>query len=132
MSAPAPDADAIWHRALDFPEEAVLAGDRALAAVLFAHGVVMNGGVLNFVEEYDVAEVDAAEVGYQWLGIDPVAELLVEVRAEVMRVGGPRNPGRLERKADKAYVKVISDDADLESYFLRRLAERPDDFAPSS
>lgn len=124
------DPDDIWQRALDLPDEAELPGDTALAAVLLAHGSIMNGGVLNFVEEYDVTEVDAAVAGYRWLGIDPIAELLVEVREKVARVGGPKHPGKLERRSDKAYAKVIDDDSDLEDYFRRAFAERPDDFAP--
>ena len=44
-------ATQIWNRALaDYGLAGPALGDRALAAMLLAHGLVMNGGVLHAVE----------------------------------------------------------------------------------
>ncbi|WP_235738656.1 hypothetical protein [Nocardioides alcanivorans] len=59
-----------------------------------------------------------------------VAELLGRVRQKVQRPGGPKKPGRLERRSDRAYAECIDEDGDLLRYLRHRLAERQEDFAP--
>jgi hypothetical protein len=71
-------AHQVWNRAChDWRLKNRAPGDRALAAVLLAHGCVMNGGVLHAVEEcLDQAQLDAAMSGYTYFGLAAVAEIL--------------------------------------------------------
>jgi hypothetical protein len=89
-------ATTIWNRALtDYRGPSPAAGDDALAAMLHAHGLVMNGGVLHAVEVMSEAQLAAAKSGYRFLGLDPVADLLA--RAKRLLDKGTAEPAELER-----------------------------------
>ncbi len=126
------EADDIWDRALNVGEvsELTYPGDIAMARVLLAHGSVMNGGVLNYVEEYDATEVADAEAAYRWLGAGGVGDLIDRVRAKVATGLGLKQLETLERTADDAYGEVIGDDEALLDLLRVRLADFPDAFAP--
>ena len=57
------EADQIWNRACNPFALLDEAGDRALRAVLFVHGQVMNGGVGSAVEYRSPDEIEAAIAG---------------------------------------------------------------------
>ena len=63
-------ADAIWNRAaLEQGGPNPKPGDVALAALILAHGLVMNGGVHHAVACLTEDEIDAAVAGFSYLGI---------------------------------------------------------------
>ena len=70
----------IWNRACGDDPLRALPGDRALADVLYAHGLAMNGGVLYAVECMTVEEQCDAEAGYRYYGLDGIATLLTRAR----------------------------------------------------
>jgi hypothetical protein len=74
------EADMIWNRACGEDPLRSLPGDRALADLLRAHGLVMNGGVLHAVEILTPTELSDAESGYRFYGLDGVASLLSRAR----------------------------------------------------
>jgi len=67
----------IWNRACEGAEAngELRAGDRALAAVLLAHGIVMNGGVLHALQSMSPSERREAAAGYRFLTLPTLAEL---------------------------------------------------------
>ena len=76
------DADLIWNRAaMEDGGSNPSAGDRALASLLYAHGLAMNGGVLHAAECLESSELSAAQSGYRYFDLSPVADLLSRARA---------------------------------------------------
>ena len=123
-------ADEIWNRAASGGTGALLPGDNALAAALRFHSAAMSGGVLNATENLDAAELDGAEAGFAWLGLDPVASVISGVRSEIaFGLLDDDRADEFEAAADEQYGELLSSDADLESAFRRRLAEQPGAFA---
>jgi hypothetical protein len=69
--------DQIWNRAaMESGGAAALDGDRALADLLLAHGMIMNGGVGHALEVLSSDEFAAALDGYRFFGLNAVASLL--------------------------------------------------------
>src|SRR6266852_5959110 len=73
-------ATMIWNRACREDSLRLLPGDRALADLIRAHGLVMNGGVLHAVECLTDNERSDAESGYRFYGFDAAASLLSRAR----------------------------------------------------
>jgi hypothetical protein len=70
-------ADQIWNRAaMESGGSKAREGDRALADLLLAHGMVMNGGVGHALEVLSSDKLAAAARGYRFFGLDVVASLL--------------------------------------------------------
>jgi hypothetical protein len=70
----------IWNRACKGGCPNPCNGDRALAALLKAHGLVMNGGLLHAVECLSASELADAQAGYRFFNLDSVAKLLAVAR----------------------------------------------------
>ena len=137
------EADQIWNRACDpFPllDEA---GDRALQAVLFVHGQVMNGGVASAVEYRSPDEIEAAIAGFGYFGRNEIGQVLrealevafpagavadVEEREQHMLALDQATWERLEQ-LERAYNALVPSDQVLEDMFRQRLRESPRDFA---
>jgi hypothetical protein len=120
---------AIWNRAaVDGGGPRPFYGDAALTAVLRLHGLAMNSGLLDAVERLPDQQLDAAENGYEWLGLPDAAEVVIHVRDKI-RAGALKDTdqaGELEHDADQRYRET---DAALQVAFRRRLAEQPAAFA---
>ena len=71
-------ADIIWNRACLQDVAGLEVGDRALAAMILAHGLVMNGGVLHAVEALDADQLAAAKEGFRYFGLARVEAFLAE------------------------------------------------------
>jgi hypothetical protein len=73
-------ADNVWNRAaLAAGGPTPRQGDRALANLLFVHGLVMNGGVDHLVEGTSEEQMAAGIQGFRFFRLDTVAELLEDV-----------------------------------------------------
>ena len=70
------EADLIWNRACGVNPLRTWPGDRALADLLYAHGLAMNGGVLHAIECMTVEVLSEVEAGYRYFAFDDVASLL--------------------------------------------------------
>jgi hypothetical protein len=121
-------ADLVWNRAtLEKGGSHPRAGDRALAALLRAHNLAMNGGILHAVELLDESELDAARSGYQYFGFDSVAGLLSRAK-DIFDANV--DLGSFERPLDSEYDRYIPSDSSLAQRFERLLHQNPDDFCP--
>jgi hypothetical protein len=111
-------ADRVWNRATERKGQG-RPGDVALSALIWAHGLVMNGGVLHCIELLSDAELRAAIAGYQYFGVevDPVFKRAKAVRAE--------EKGELESRLDEQYGR-IADDGRLMAAFHAHYAEYPE------
>jgi len=121
------EADMIWNRACGDDPLRALPGDRALADLLYAHGLAMNGGVLHAVECMTAAELSDAEAGYRYYGLDGVASLLSQARAIFEAAD---DPGSHEQQLDGDYAFMIPSDSSLVERFNKGLESSPSDFAP--
>jgi hypothetical protein len=121
------EADMIWNRACgEYPLRA-LPGDRALADLLYAHGLAMNGGLLHAVECMTAEELSDGEAGYRFFKLDGVASLLSRAR----RIFEAEDDlGSHEQKLDGEYAHMIPSDSSLVDRFEERLKSSPSDFAP--
>jgi hypothetical protein len=104
----------------------MLAGDRALQAMLLFHGLTMNGGVLHAIECLQSDELTAAEAGYRYFGLDNFGVLLKDARA----VAASRNDSLREQALEKSYKLMVPNDEALAKRFEAALCRNPDDFAP--
>lgn len=114
--------DLIWNRAaLESGGNAARAGDRALADLLLAHGMVMNGGIEQAIEALSSKEFSAALRGFRFFGFDEISLLL-----ENALKASPRD---LEL-ANLTYARVIPHDQVLVKRFEARHRASPEAFAP--
>ena len=100
---------------------AARAGDRALADLLLAHGMVMNGGVVHAIEALSLEEYSAALSGFRFFGFDEVA-LLLE--------GALRASEEDQDRADRSYGRLIPWDEVLIERFEAYYRFSPEAFAP--
>ncbi|GAB3765452.1 DMP19 family protein [Microlunatus parietis] len=114
----------IWNRACSSRAVARRSGDLALAAVIRFVGLTANGGLAHACEGLTAEELDAAENGYRYLGLDEAADLVAAAR-RLDWDSAENEPrfSRLEGRLDRL-------DGLTEQQFRTRLRERPDDFAP--
>jgi hypothetical protein len=133
MMAELSRADFIWNRACEGDATALLPGDRALAALLVLHGLVMNGGVLHAVECLDPQELAGAISGYRFFGFDDVAVMLADTKsfAEVHDdLYSHDDTDSIEADLDKRYLASIPSDSTLFARFAAYLLRNPSEFAP--
>jgi hypothetical protein len=104
-----------------------LPGDRALADLLRAHGLIMNGGVLHAVECLTASELSDAESGYPFYGINAAASLLSRARTILE---ADKNLEFHERQLDQQYADVIPADSTLIERFEKHLGLYPSEYAP--
>ncbi|MCR4318555.1 MAG: hypothetical protein NUW37_19605 [Planctomycetes bacterium] len=119
--------DIIWNRACEGGGANPHNGDKALAALLVAHGLTMNGGVLHAVECLDADELADAKFGYCYFGYDSVAELITRAR-QLYEEDEYLESHELE--FDDEYATLIPSDSALAQRFEERYKEQPTEFAP--
>jgi hypothetical protein len=120
-------SDRVWNRAaLRENPESWLPGDRALAALLLAHGHVMNGGVFHAIELLSEDELDEAIAGYQFFGLDSVQKVFVHAK-DMARKGEEIGPYEAVFNSD--YQKLIPSDAALGFAFEQHFNNNPQDYA---
>jgi hypothetical protein len=113
----------VWNRAaLESGGGDPRRGDRALASLLLAHGLVMNGGVHHAVEAMSQTELSDAAAGFRFFRFGDVATLLEEVA---------EGRGQSEETADQQYATSIPEDAVLTNRFEEVLVASPELFAPA-
>jgi hypothetical protein len=116
------DVNRVWNRAAaDSAGDDARTGDRALASVLRADGLVMNGGVHHAVDVMSQAELSGAAAGFRFFRFADVASLL-----EAVAQG--QDPS--EARANQRYATSIPEDAVLTRRFKETLLASPDLFAP--
>ncbi len=120
------DADMIWNRACGEDPLRALPGDRALADLLRAQGLAMNGGVLHAVECLTSSELSAAVAGYRYYGLDEIASLLSRART-IFETGDYLEIH--EQELDRQYAAMIRSDCSLVERFENRLKSHPSEFA---
>jgi hypothetical protein len=119
------NAAMIWNRACGDDPLRALPGDRALADVLYAHGLAMNGGVLHAVECMTVEEQCGVEAGYRYYGLDGIATLLTRAR-ETFETAN--DLGDYVQQLNLDYVRLIPSDSLLVECFESQLKFRAYDF----
>src|SRR5437660_971099 len=106
--------DMVWNRACGGDPLRSHPGDRALADLLRAHGLAMNGGVLHVVECLTASELFDAESGYRFYGFDAIASLLLRART-ILNSGDELEFH--EHQLDRQYAEIIPNDTSLVKRF---------------
>ena len=101
-------------------------GDLALSALLYAHGLAMNGGVLHAVEHLAPTELADAQHGYRFFGLAAISDLLTHACSLLKN---ETDLGRHEQRLDAEYVMYANDSA-LTERFTQHYRLHPSDFAP--
>ena len=110
-------ADQVWNRAaLESGGASPQAGDRALAALLLVHGLVMNGGVHHALECVQPSELNAAVEGFSFFGLDDVAAFFHQSAIDPMLYAWTDEN---EVEANRRYAQMIPDESHLVSRFER-------------
>jgi hypothetical protein len=127
-------ADHIWNRACTLDVARLMAGDRALAALILFHGLIMNGGVLHALEcmESEPQKFEAAMSGYRVFGFDHVADFLTVARSIAVVTLTDDDFDSLEAKLYGRYRDQIPDDSTLAERFEAYHRDHPEQFAPLS
>jgi hypothetical protein len=97
-------------------------GDCALAAILLAHGAVMNGGVAHANEVLSPTELAAAISGFNYFDIPAAAHVLALP---------PPDTEEASETADQAYWNAVPSDAILTHAFRIKLLSHPGAFSPT-
>ena len=119
------DSASIWNRAC-FPEGTNLrCGDKALAAMILAHSLTMNGGVLHAIECLEPARLAEAQSGYRFFSLDSVADLFTSAHREFAALGDFAK----EEDLWAEYAALVPDDSYLVERFEEHLRQNPPDFA---
>lgn len=116
------DRDKVWNRAaLEAGGANPLEGDKALAALLAVHGMIMNGGVDNALEVLPPSEVAAGIAACRYFGLAEAAAVLET--ASAANLGWERFNSR--------YAALIPADDTIVEAFHRKHRASPEAFAPS-
>jgi len=104
MDYPVTEFDRIWNRAaLENGGVDPLKGDQNLAAMLYMHGMIANGGVFHALDELTSEEITKAVIGYQFFGFEEVANLLKSL------IGTIEND-EAEIESNSKYFELLPDD----------------------
>jgi hypothetical protein len=122
-------ASEIWNRATrsDPADPQLEPGDRALSAMLQAHGMVMSGGVEHLVESFDESRLAAALAGYRFFSLTDVADLLE--RASRTLIADDISDDQVEALDDE-YATLVPTDQTLDMKFRSVFQREPTAFAP--
>ncbi|WP_049821359.1 DMP19 family protein [Kineococcus radiotolerans] len=129
--------DALWNRACEWDAPAIKThrGDEALHVALTFHGSVMNGGLLDAVENYgEDLEYPLPRVlqAYRFLGLDAVASIIERARQEYEELAGADGQVHDDLTAERVDASY-SLDGDALSAAARAVVEAsPNGFAPLS
>jgi hypothetical protein len=114
--------DQIWNRAcLESGGASPAVGDRALAALLLAHGLVMNGGVVHALESLSSPEVFAAIAGFNYFGLSAASNVLQQ---------SPDDSEETEERFNQMYWAAVPNDEAVAHAFRIKLLATPEAFAP--
>jgi hypothetical protein len=114
----------VWHRAaVDSGGPTPREGDKALAAVLEAHGYVMNGGVFHAVECLGPERLRLCCEGYIYFGLREIASVF-EAAAEA------EETDETEDVFNSAYGAHAQDDQVIVERFERDITAHPERYAP--
>ncbi len=120
--------DQVWNRAaLENGGAGPLEGDRALAATILTHGLIMNGGVLHAIDGLEADEFENGCRGYEFFGLEGVAE---QLRAAARLAAETAPMDTLEAQLDRAYWQAVPDDAALAAAFETHFELHPEAYAP--
>jgi hypothetical protein len=114
----------VWNRAaLDSGGTNPREGDRALAALLYAHGMVMNGGVGHSLEVLSAEEMREAIAGFRFFSMPEVADFLQGCLEQ--------DPADIPDDADDQYAELVPDDDAIDVRFRAVFSSARHVFSPA-
>lgn len=117
----------VWNRAaMEGGGSDPRVGDLRLSAMIRAHGLIENGGVLDCLEVLPAEAMTEAIEGYRYFGLDEVAAFL----AAEANVPEAQRTEDDELRLDKAYGELIPTDSAFDKPFNERVRQSPEQFAP--
>lgn len=123
-------ADLIWNRAaLEQGGPNPRPGDEALASMLLAHGLTMNGGVLHAAEALLPGDLAKALESYSYFGLSGIAEVFERAQSEIATPSDEELADEIESQLDADYHRLVPSDDTLVRAFERTLSDHPMEFA---
>ena len=114
--------DQIWNRAcLESGGASPAVGDQALASLLVAHGLAMNGGVAHALDCLSEEEVSAAIAGFNYFGLSAASNVFQQV---------PDDSEETEERLNRMYLEAVPSDDTIAHAFRIKLLTSPEAFAP--
>jgi hypothetical protein len=114
--------DQIWNRAcLESGGASPAAGDQALAALLLAHNLAMNGGVVHALECLSAPEVSAAIAGFNYFGLLGASQVFQLA---------PDDSEETEERFNQMYWAAVPGDETINTAFRIKFLSSPEAFAP--
>jgi hypothetical protein len=129
------DADEIWNRACDVRFEPVRAGDRALAAVIGFHGLLMSGGLSHGLA-VDFGQADRAATGFRFLGAGDLGQLVEDACAVGAALADDPDAELTDEQEarlaelERRYNGLLPSDSRLLEIFGSYLTGHPEQFEP--
>ena len=121
-------SDQIWNRAaMDDGGSDPSPGDAALACLLYAHGLIMNGGVLHAIELMTRDELDSAVAGYRFFDFPAASDLLILVR---YALESETITDSDDQMLNAEYLRLIPTDETLTQRFEKHYATNPSVYSP--
>ena len=115
--------DLIWNRAcLEAGGKEPAEGDRALASLLVAHGLIMNGGVVYALDCLGASELTDAIEGFKYFGLSEASAAISQV---------PDDSEETEEQLNQMYWSEVPSDEMLVHAFQVKLLASPEAFAPT-
>jgi hypothetical protein len=115
--------DQVWNRAcLESGGPSPSEGDKALASLLLAHALAINGGVVHAFESMSRCEVTAAIAGYTYFGLTQAAHVFEQA---------PDESEETEERLNHMYRAAVPSDETLAHAFRVKLLSTPQAFAPT-
>ena len=103
-------------------------GDTALASVLYAHGYIMNGGVMHAIELMTRDELESGIAGYRFYDFPSISDLLIRAR-QLLESESLTDSD--EQMLDADYLRFIPTDEALVYRFEKHYEANPNDYSPS-
>lgn len=123
----------IWNRGCadaGEPKTLTSPGDRALADMVLAHSLAMNGGALHAVECLTETEHHSAVLDYRHFGLQAAAEVLESVQLRWRDDLDLEQEEQVEAEADNAYALAVPEDEVLVAALEAKIEAVPDEFGP--
>ena len=115
-------ASRVWNRAGELVgQPGPKVGDSQLSAMLLAHNITMNGGVLHCVEALSTQELDSALHGYRYFGLNAGADIIEKARTVL-----PAVAVEAESQLDAAYAATVPADSLIVAIFERHFQRHPE------
>ncbi|MEE2730693.1 MAG: hypothetical protein VYA55_07700 [Pseudomonadota bacterium] len=120
-------SEKVWNRAcMKAGGSALRVGDKALAAMIYFHGLAMNGGVLHALECCNDSEISSAINGFGFYGF---MSIKIMIEDNIHLIGSDDCLEEEDNRLNNEYEAAIERDQVLVDRFEKHFKDNPDQYA---